>query len=263
MPKAGRPSKRGGRVVRAMTPAVRATTPAVRVATPVVRHSARASKRTARLVEEAQEEAQPDELAELRAQNELLRQQLRRSRSSSVTSETPPAVAADEPAVDGVHSPPAEALSFTTQAPQQVSFAAPQLPATPNTQDLLASVLQQMTAAQMTPTGEHQAVTPFLVLGSTLEPKIRAKIWEGAYVELGALASSEPAVAVAVSNTGQQPSISLTTVRARPPGNILEWLRRFATYAAVYLERHAAEAPSVLTYMVSIVDMHRRHGGFA
>ena len=146
--------------MRAMTPAVRATTTAVRVATPVVRHSARASKRTARLVEEAQEEAQPDELAELRAQNELLRQQLRRSRSSSVTSETPPAIAADEPAVDGVHSPPAEALPFTTQAPQQVSFAAPQLPATPNTQDLLASVLQQMTAAQMTPTGEHQAVTP-------------------------------------------------------------------------------------------------------
>ena len=249
--------------MRAMTPAVRATTPAVRVATPVVRHSARASKRTARLVEEAQEKAQPDELAELRVQNELLRQQLRHSRSSSVTSETPPAVAADEPAVDGVHSPPAEALSFTMQAPQQVSFTAPQLPATPNTQELLASMLQQMTAAQMTPTGEHQAVTPFLVLGSTLEPKIRAKTWEGAYVELGALASSEPAVAVAVSNTGQQPSISLTTVRARPPGNILEWLRRFATYAAVYLERQATEAPSVLTYMVSIVDMHRRHGAFA
>ena len=60
---------------------------------------------------------------------------------SLVTSETPPAVAADEPAVNGLHSPPAEALSFTTQAPQKVSFAAPKLPATSNTQELHAGML--------------------------------------------------------------------------------------------------------------------------
>ena len=43
----------------------------------------------------------------------------------------------------------------------------------------------------------------------------------------------------------------------------MEWLRLFSTYASVYLERHPAEAPSMLTYMVSIMDMHRNHGGFA
>ena len=171
-----------------------------------------------------------------------------------------------ESPVDG---PTAEAAfaapAFTTQAPQFVSLAPPQPSATPSTQELLASVLQQMTAAQTaapqaTSSGELQAIAPYLALGATLDHKLKIKIWEGVYVELGALASTEPEVSVAVRNTGEQTSISLTTVQAKPPATILEWLQRFATFAAVYLERHPAEAPSVFTYMVSIVDLHRRHG---
>ena len=44
---------------------------------------------------------------------------------------------------------------------------------------------------------------------------------------------TDPTVSVAVSHDGQQPSVSLTPMRAKPPGNIVEWLRLFATYTCV------------------------------
>ena len=68
---------------------------------------------------------------------------------------------------------------------------------------------------------------------------------------------------VAVNNEGNQSSIYLTLARARPSGTVMEWLRLFSTYAAVCLDRHPDEAPGVLTYVVSILDMQRRYGGFA
>ena len=85
-----------------------------------------------------------------------------------------------------------------------------------------------------------------------------------AYVELSSLASpSEPIVSVAVGTSGQQPTISLTPTKVRPSGNVLEWLRLFATYSSIYLQHHESEAPAMLTYMVNIIDMQPRHGGFA
>ena len=137
------------------------------------------------------------------------------------------------------------------------------LPPTATTQGLLATVLQQMTATEASATGESHTIAPFLVLWPTLDPKVKCKIWEGGYVELGSLVASESNMTVAVNNEGNQSSISLTPVRARPPGNVMEWLRLFSTYAAVYLDRHPGEAPGILTYMVSILDMQRRHAGFA
>ena len=122
---------------------------------------------------------------------------------------------------------------------------------TPITQNLLSSVLQQMTA-QTAVHGEQSAISPFLALGSTLDPKIKAKIWEGVYVELGGLFSpTDRTVSVAVSHDGQQPSVSLTLLRAKPPGNIIEWLRLFSKYKCVYLQTHASEAPFMLTYMLT------------
>ena len=225
---------------------------------PKVRHSARGGRPS----------PDADALSELRAANDMLRQQLQQART--LTSEP----------VAGTSSAPDEqaTASFETQEQQRLSFApldvtlphessalhnATAAVQTPTTQDLLSSVLQQMTA-QTAVHGEQSAISPFLVLGSTLDPKIKAKIWEGVYVELGGLSSpTDPTVSVAVSHDGQQPSVSLTPVKAKPPGNIIEWLRLFATYMCVYLQTHASEAPSMLTYMVNILDMHRRHGGFA
>ena len=82
-------------------------------------------------------------------------------------------------------------------------------------------------------------------------------------MELGALSSpTDTAVSVVMGNDGQ-PTISLAPVRTKPPSSIYEWLRLFGTYASIYLQAHAYEAPSLMTYMVAIMDMSKRHGGYA
>ena len=144
-------------------------------------------------------------------------------------------------------------------------------PAPPSSQDLLASILQQM-MTPVTTAGEHDGasggdIALFFVLGATLDPKVKAKIREGSYVDLGSLgAPSDASVSVAMGSYGQ-PSISLTPSRAhppaRPPASILEWIRLFGVYASVYVERHPAESPSLFSYTVNVMDLHRRHGGVA
>ena len=140
-------------------------------------------------------------------------------------------------------------------------------PAPPSSQDLLANILQQMTTPAST-AGEQDGssgggIAQFFVLGATLDPKVKAKIREGAYVDLGSLgAPSDASVSVAMGSDGQ-PSISLTPSRARPPASILEWIRLFSVYASVYVERHPAESSSLFSYIVNVMDLHRQHGGVA
>ena len=163
---------------------------------------------------------------------------------------------------------------FAGLLPGSLSPAAPPVeptpllpPAPPSSQDLLASILQQMTTPATTAVEYDGAsgggIAQFFVLGATLDPKVKAKIREGAYVDLGSLgAPSEASVSVAMGSDGQ-PSISLTPSGARPPASILEWIRLFGVYASVYVERHPAESPSLFSYIVNVMDLHRRHGGVA
>ena len=237
-----------------------------------VRSSIRLAGRPERTSEDEEDESpaegEHDELAVLRAQNELLRQQL-------MNHPPKPAATAPEEARPSTSTAAMAAVTAETvmgapafnvlprltphEAPRPLWTATP----TATKQDLLATVLQQMTATEPSTNGESRIIAPFLVLGSTLDSKLKCKIWEGGYVEMGSLVASESTMTVAVNNEGNQSSIYLTPVRARPPGNVMEWLRLFSTYAAVCLDRHPDEAPGVLTYIVSIIDMQRRHGGFA
>ena len=88
-----------------------------------------------------------------------------------------------------------------------------------------------MTAATTSlATGEHfgaaNDIAPFFVLGATLDPKVKAKIRQGAYVELGSLSSpTGSSVYVSMGADGLQ-SVALTPVGARPPATILEWIRQ-------------------------------------
>ena len=82
-------------------------------------------------------------------------------------------------------------------------------------------------------------------------------------MELGALSSpTDTAVSVVMGNDGQ-PTISLAPVRTKPLSSIYEWLPLFCTYASIYLQAHADEAAALMTYMVAIMNMSKRHGGYA
>ena len=100
--------------------------------------------------------------------------------------------------------------------------------------------------------------------GANRDPKIKVKIREGAYIDLGSLcAPSDASVSVAMGSDGQ-PSISLTLSRIRPPTSIFEWIRLFGVYASIYVECHPSESAAALfTYMVNVMDLHQRHGGVA
>ena len=227
------------------------------------------------------------DVAELQAENELLRQRLEQTQSAAADLSTELPVLREQLAhpvasTSTIHSAPSSTIPIASSLPTQfVPQVLPQMSSAPqpaaaaippSVQDLLASVLeqmaakpaaasaaqhtaqalpiqdmlggvrQQMTSAQAASGGEQHIISPFLVLGSTLDPKIKLKIWEGGYVDLSTLATiTDPSVSVAVTTDGQQPTIYLTPVRARPPGNVMEWLRLFSTFASVYLERHPTE----------------------
>ena len=235
-----------------------------------VRCSARASHPPARLVDEADEPQvesdSADEVIDLRLQNELLREQLRQTTA-------PQSAASPQPSTSAQHLPPTQAVLTPTVLapaiePNLRSISGPSSPPMqpPESQDILLGILQQMSATQPdnNSTGENNAsIAHYLTLGVNLDQKTKTKIGEGGYVELGFLISpSDTSVSVAVGDNGQ-PSISLAPVRAKPPANITEWLRLFATYASVALQVHPHEASPILTYMVRIMDMAKRHGGYA
>jgi hypothetical protein len=105
-------------------------------------------------------------------------------------------------------------------------------------------------------------VSNFLVLGAILDPKVKAKIWEGKYVDLATLGEQkEPTVAVSVNKDDSL--VSLTPAKTPPPANIYQWQRLFATYAAIYAERFPAQAPALFTYSIRILDLHRQYPGTA
>ena len=237
-----------------------------------VRRSARSVRAPSRLSEEAPPIAPEDEASGddggLHRQIAELQAQLRRANTRpDAETARPDAATASTSALDtDVTELPAMSATLAPGAHSPVD-PTPMLPPAPTTsQDLLANILHQMTTP--TTAGEHEGtaeggIAQFFVLGATLDPKIKLKIREGAYVDLGSLsAPSDASVSVAMGSDGQ-PSISLTPSRGRPPTSICEWIRLFGVYASIYVECHPSESAALFTYMVNVMDLHRRHGGVA
>ena len=205
-------------------------------------------------------------MAELKKQNELLRQQLQQAVSlplaSSSSAPLPSSSSAALPSA--LHHPPSQQSRSMLLAAPSIIFTPQQFSSVqPPSQDLLSSVRQHNNMSSSQTVDEQPSLARYLVLGATLESKIKPKICEGGYVDIGALSSpTDTAVSVAMGNNGK-PTISLTPMRTSPPSSILEWLCLFGTYASIYLQAHDDEASSLMRYMVAIMDMSKCHGGYA
>ena len=176
------------------------------------RRSVRNTRPSVRLADTDADVSTPksEQMAELRRQNELLRQQLQQAGSlpstssaqqssfhsplpSSSSAAFPSAFHPSPPQQSGPTLPPATPVVFTPQQATSVQ---------PPSQDLLSNILQQMSSGQTA--GEQPSLARYLVLGVTLEPKIKAKICEGGYLDLRALSSpTDTAVSVVMGNDGQ------------------------------------------------------------
>ncbi len=100
----------------------------------------------------------------------------------------------------------------------------------------------------------------YLLGGSTLDSKVRAKILQGLYVELGSLTPRndfDPKVDVRYA-PGVMSQVSLTPARARPPANIHEWIKLFNIFASVYTTQCPKAAPQMFTYVNRIVQLQRK-----
>ena len=180
----------------------------------LVRRSARSVRAPARLAEEAPAEpiASDDDSSNASADDGLRRQIAELLAQLRKASARPDAATASTSASDAdVTALPSMSAGLL---PRSLPPAAPPVeptpllpPAPPSSQDLLASILQQMTTPATT-AGEHDGasggdIAQFFVLGATLDPKVKAKIREGSYVDLGSLgAPSDASVSMAMGSDG-------------------------------------------------------------
>jgi hypothetical protein len=127
-------------------------------------------------------------------------------------------------------------------------------------QQILGAAIQEMLQDDIMPDEGEDMMSDYLILGALIAPKIKAKIWKGEYVDLTTLGEGkDQAVSVAVNKNDSL--IRLTQSNPNPPGNIHEWLRLFATYAAVYVQAFPEQAAAIMSYMIRILDMQRSYGG--
>ena len=132
-----------------------------------------------------------------------------------------------------------------------------------NLEQMLSSAITQIINPQVQDKEGKKLASSYLILGSTLDPKVKSKIWAREYIELSSLHQEQmdPAVFVSVQDNGK-PSISLKPSKSSPPANFYQWLTWFSTYAAVYLEKFPEQASSMMTYMIRILELSRKHQGF-
>ena len=132
------------------------------------------------------------EMAELKKQNELLRQHLQQAVSlplaSSSSAPLPSSSSAALPSA--LHHPPSQQSRSMLLAAPSIIFTPQQFSSVqPPSQDLLSSVRQHNNMSSSQTVGEQPSPARYLVLGATLESKIKPKICEGGQWRWGIMAS--------------------------------------------------------------------------
>ena len=106
-----------------------------------------------------------------------------------------------------------------------------------------------------------EALDRFLIAGTTLDPKLRAKIYTNQYVELGSRMPKNqgPPGLNIHSEVGASSQFSITSAKVRQPANIHEWHKWFTIYAAVYTQKYPEDAPALFTYVTRIFKLRDSH----
>jgi len=105
-------------------------------------------------------------------------------------------------------------------------------------------------------------------LGIELAPKIKAKIWQGEYVNLMDLVKPfdhHPVTMQVVMGSGDShPAINVApNNRPREVANIHQWTEAFYVYMAVFLQKTPSAGPLLCKYATIIRAMEQKFGGDA
>ena len=126
--------------------------------------------------------------------------------------------------------------------------------------DAVALALNQMLGAG----GEDspgEICNSYFVAGTTVDPKIKKKIWSKEFIELGSL-MSKPEGGSTVNMAyaqGSQSHLSFTPAKPRQPANIYEWVSMFSTFASIYTQKYPEESPSLFTYILRVMGLTKSH----
>ena len=132
------------------------------------------------------------------------------------------------------------------------------LSATPSVEQ---AILLASSRGHLEPDQGEPIYARFFSLGATIDPKLKVRIWNGEYIEVGSLTSTTNNPSLTINMSSDNPTLALSTPRSAKPDNIWAWLRLFHTYASIYCEKFPAEGPSIFTYVIRILDLHRRYKG--
>ena len=103
-------------------------------------------------------------------------------------------------------------------------------------------------------------LAPFLLLGSVVENTIKAKIWEGRYIDLGTLSHASPQPSLALNWNGESTSISMAAPKPSAPTTFREWQDLFLIYATIMIEVRPQEAAGLFTYIARIGELEATDG---
>ena len=168
---------------------------------------------------------------------------------NSIQPPNPPAQPAPIPAALGAAPMP--------QAP----VLAPQNTYVALEQDPLQQVIAQgaFPGIRLPVTEHHQGenpMAPYLTLGSSVEEKVKTKIWQGHYIDLTCLGNITPQALLLVTLDGLQPSISMSPPKSAPITSYWEWQTLFRTYASIYQEVHTHEGTAFFKYTERVGEMY-------
>ena len=156
----------------------------------------------------------------------------------------------DKVVVDDHGEPPAKKKATGEQEPEVESFDG----------DSVALAINRMMGVE----GQRQGEIPngYFMLGTTVDVKIKKKIWNKEYVDLGSLVprneTSQTRVNFAFA-PGHTSQMSLTPQKPPPPANMMEWVNWFSIFASIYLEKYPGEGPSLFTYIHRVMGVNRSH----
>ena len=93
-------------------------------------------------------------------------------------------------------------------------------------------------------------------LGSLVDPKVKAKIWAGQFVQLDTLVGEFSEYPVLIFDTkNRNPSVQMRENVSRRIFNVAQWTDAFLVYVAIYTECHPTYVASILKYVQLVRSM--------
>ncbi len=202
--------------------------------------------------------AMQQELAETRREMREMRDNLQAV--SGAGSTQPSAAAGSER--DLASTPQAQA-SAAAGFPATAS-ATPTNPAVTDSSNMQEALLSLMTAMEQPPNNSagEELLSHHFTLGTTLSTRVKQRIVSGQYVDLTTMSTEKDSAPSLRFGSNEAPTLIYAT-KPKKIENIFDWINQFGMYAAVLLGAHPTLAPSMITYIVRIVQLHKRYGGNA